>query len=609
MNDVPEEYKYGEIRLIQSRTDDRLHRTYTTVRELDASKIATTVLIRARVHNSRQKGNICFLVLRDQNFTCQATFVKSEKITKSFITFTSKIPKESIIDIEAEVVVPLSETGFVTGVTQSNVELIPKSLFVISRATPTPISLTDLETPQPLLDIQETKVARLEAEMEPLLIEQKNIQGKHLQGKVIINDAVRIMNDRKSELATKKSLLEKIQSELTTAKHDIIQLEQLVSNDIEEVKAIKQQVAAKADAHRQTIEDKKRYQEIQDQLKPLQKRKEEAQVVRTVGLNLRLDNRVIDLRTRANQAIFRIQSGVCTLFRTILLERGFIEIHSPKLIATASEGGSGVFKVKYFNTDAYLAQSPQLYKQMAVTADLQRVFEIGPVFRAENSNTHRHMTEFTGLDLEMAFHEHYHEVLDVLEDTYLYIFDGLNNRYQFEIEAVRQQFPFENIQYKYPVKRFKWSEIIELLREHGENIGDFDDISTVQEKLLGQIIRSKYGIDFYAIDKFPLSIRPFYTMMDPDDPRYSNSYDFFLRGEEICSGAQRIHDSNLLSERAKCHNIDLQKIHSYIDAFKYGAYPHAGGGAGLERIVMLFLGLGNIRRSSLFPRDPSRLSP
>ncbi|CAO3699642.1 hypothetical protein G6F70_006030 [Rhizopus microsporus] len=335
---------------------------------------------------------------------------------------------------------------------------------------------------------------------------------------------------------------------------------------------------------------------------------EDAQLVR-VNLDTRLNNRVLDLRTTTNHAIFRLQSAVCLLFREFLIERGFMEIHTPKLIAAASEGGANVFKVSYFKSSAFLAQSPQLYKQMCIAADFGKVFEIAPVFRAEDSNTHRHMTEFMGLDMEMAFNEHYHEVLEVLEDLFVYIFTNLKNRFKDEIETVKRQYHFEDFEFLPKTLRLKFSEGVQMLREAGVEIDDFEDLSTANERLLGKLVKEKYHTDFYVLDKFPLAVRPFYTMPDPNNPGYSNSYDFFMRGEEILSGAQRIHDAELLTERAKLHEVDLSTIQPYIDAFKIGAPPHAGGGIGLERVVMLYLGLGNIRRSSLFPRDPKRLEP
>jgi len=328
-----------------------------------------------------------------------------------------------------------------------------------------------------------------------------------------------------------------------------------------------------------------------------------------VNLDTRLDSRVIDLRTPTNQAIFKIQSGVSQLFREFLSKKGFTEIHTPKIIGAASEGGSNVFEINYFKGSAFLAQSPQLYKQQLIAGDFEKVFEVAPVFRAENSNTHRHMTEFTGLDLEMAFEEHYDEVLQVLEDLFVFIFTELKERYGKEIATVRKQFPVE--EFKINMVKLHFKEGIAMLREAGKEVDDFEDLSTENEKLLGKLVREKYDTDFYILDKFPLAVRPFYTMPDAEDPRYSNSYDFFMRGEEILSGAQRIHDPELLKERMRVHEVDPNTpgLNDYVDAFTYGCPPHAGGGIGLERVVMFFLDLKNIRRASLFPRDPKRLRP
>lgn len=334
-----------------------------------------------------------------------------------------------------------------------------------------------------------------------------------------------------------------------------------------------------------------------------------------VNLDTRLESRVIDLRTITNQAIFKIQSGVSLLFREFLINRGFLEVHTPKLLGAASEGGANVFEVTYFKTKAYLAQSPQFHKQQLMVSDFEKVFEIAPVFRAENSNTHRHMTEFIGLDLEMCFEEHYHEVMEMLGEMFIYIFGELEKRYSKEIAIVRKQYPVE--EFKLPkdgkMIRIEYQEGIKLLKEIGgiTDINELDDLNTENEKLLGKIIREKYDTDFYILDKFPLSIRPFYTMPCPNDSRFSNSYDFFMRGEEIMSGAQRIHDHKLLQERMRAHGLDPEDagLKDYCDAFQYGCAPHAGGGIGLERVVMFYLGLKNIRRASLFPRDPRRLRP
>jgi len=355
-----------------------------------------------------------------------------------------------------------------------------------------------------------------------------------------------------------------------------------------------------------------------------------------VGQETRLDNRVIDLRTVANQGIFRIQSGVCSLFREYLLQQGFQEIHTPKLIGGASEGGADVFQVKYFDGVAFLAQSPQLYKQMALMTDMPRVFEIGPIFRSEKSFTHRHMTEFTGLDIEMTFKDHYHEVLEVIDGLFNHIFDGLTKRFSKEIEAVRKQYPFQDLKWKHPCLRLTFKEAVGLLRSRGPALleqrlkaegndyergiiqrhlasvkahEDEEDISTEDEKLLGAIILEEYGEELYIIDKFPKDTRPFYTMPDPKDGRWTNAYDVFLRGEEITSGAQRIHDPKMLAEKCEAVGVPVSSIQAYIDAFKYGSYPHGGAGIGMERVVMLFLCLNNIRKTSMFPRDPKRLIP
>lgn len=248
----------------------------------------------------------------------------------------------------------------------------------------------------------------------------------------------------------------------------------------------------------------------------------------TVRLATRLDNRVIDLRILSNQAIFRISSGVGQLFRDFLFGRDFVEFHTPKLIAAASEGGANVFKVTYFNRDAYLAQSPQLYKQMLVVGGFERVMEIGPVFRAENSQTHRHMTEFTGLDMEMAFDEHYHEAVELLADMLVAVFKGLRTRFAREIAIVREQYPID--EFRFPdrgsdVLVLSFRQGVDMLHAAGHtDVSPLEDLSTEMERTLGRLVRDKHHTDFYILDKFPSAARPFYTMPDPEDPNYSNSY-------------------------------------------------------------------------------------
>jgi aspartyl-tRNA synthetase len=194
-------------------------------------------------------------------------------------------------------------------------------------------------------------------------------------------------------------------------------------------------------------------------------------------------------------------------------------------------------------------------------------------------------------------------------ELFAYIFDGIADRFQQELYTIALQYPFEPLKYLRAPLRITFKEGIDMLREAGIEAPYDEDISTVHEKALGAIVRQKFDTDFYIMDKYPLSARPFYTMPCPEDPTLSNSYDLFIRGQEIVSGAQRVHDVDLLCERATAMGVPLSTISSYINAFRHGALPHAGGGIGLERVVMLYLGLGNIRKTSMFPRDPNRLAP
>eukprot|EP00775_Hariotina_reticulata_P013281 gene13281-13412_t len=335
---------------------------------------------------------------------------------------------------------------------------------------------------------------------------------------------------------------------------------------------------------------------------------EKGELLGSVSQDVRLDNRALDLRTPANQAIFKLQSAVCQLFREALLPLGFQEIHTPKLIAGASEGGAAVFRFDYMGRPGCLAQSPQLYKQMAICADFDRVFEIGPVFRAENSYTHRHLCEFTGLDFEMAIFEHYSELAVLPPIQHISIGKFLSASYATELAAVQAQYPFEPIVAQ-PL-RLTFAEGIKLLQEDGlTDVDPLGDLNTELERRLGKIVKDKYGTDFYILHRYPMAIRPFYTMPCADDPDYSNSFDVFIRGEEIISGAQRVHDPELLAARASACGIPLDTIQAYIDSFKLGASPHGGCGVGMERVVMLYCGLNNIRKTSMFPRDPKRLEP
>lgn len=340
----------------------------------------------------------------------------------------------------------------------------------------------------------------------------------------------------------------------------------------------------------------------------------ETNKVETLANNrIRAANRIAFLRTPTAQSIFRINAAVCSLFRRFLEDQGFIEIHTPKLQPAATESGAEVFKVNYFERTAFLAQSPQLAKQLAISADFNRVFEIGPVFRAEDSNTHRHLTEYTGLDLEMAINSDYHEALRIIDALMKTIFAGIYQRFRKEIEIIKTRFPHEDLVWieETPVLQFK--DAVKMLNDsgwtddHGRNASEFEDLSTRAEIRIGELVKEKYGTDYYIIDKFPASARPFYAHLDPEDERFTNSFDIFLRGQEITTGGQRVHDPHVLEERMKKVGIEPRGMQEYLQGFQYGVLPHAGCGIGLERILFLLLGLGDIRHASLFPRDPKSL--
>ncbi|KXJ96131.1 hypothetical protein Micbo1qcDRAFT_158334 [Microdochium bolleyi] len=330
---------------------------------------------------------------------------------------------------------------------------------------------------------------------------------------------------------------------------------------------------------------------------------------------MRTTNRIAYLRTPTMQSVFRIQSTVTNIFRSVLNERGFTEIHTPKLQPAATESGASVFPVKYFGRTAYLAQSPQLAKQMCISADFDRVFEIGPVFRAEDSNTHRHLTEYTGLDFEMAIDKHYHEALDMIDAVFKAIFTAIYRKHSKELDLIKTRFPHEDLVWLDKTPRLTFKEAIALLNESGwtdddgKQALDTEDLSTRAEIRVGELVKEKYGTDYYIIDKFPASARPFYTHLDDNDANYTNSFDIFLRGQEIVSGGQRIHEAAKLAERMRKVGVDPRTMEEYFQAFEWGAPPHAGCGVGLERFLFLMLNLGDIRNASLYPRDPKSLQP
>ncbi len=318
-------------------------------------------------------------------------------------------------------------------------------------------------------------------------------------------------------------------------------------------------------------------------------------------LDTRLDNRFIDLRKPEVQAVFKIRDVVINAVHEHLRKHGFVEVHTPKIIASSSEGGADVFKFKYFEKDAFLAQSPQLYKQMLMATGLDRVYEIAWYFRAEEHNTRRHLNESTAVDLEMAFIRDEGDVMNVLEGLVCYMWKRASECKE-ELDILKKKIVVP----KLPFKRITYDDVIEKLNKKGYEISWGEDLGAEYEKLFGDIMK-KEGNDFYFITKYPVDAKPFYTM--PEKNGYSRGFDLVCKGVEIASGSQRIHDIKLLTERLKACDLNPGDFKYYLKAFRYGMPPHGGFGFGIERFLMELLDIKNIRECILFPRDRTRLTP
>ncbi|TBU05569.1 aspartyl-tRNA synthetase [Hamiltosporidium magnivora] len=322
-----------------------------------------------------------------------------------------------------------------------------------------------------------------------------------------------------------------------------------------------------------------------------------------------LDSRCLDLRTLHSQSIFRVIDSVMFYFRSFLRKKEFLEIKTSKLIESASEGGANLFEVNFFKKKAFLAQSPQLYKQMAIIGGMKRVYEIGHVYRAEESNINRYLSEFIGMDIEMEINNTYMEIVELIYEMFIFIFDEINKECSAEIENIRKYYHFENLRYKKQPLIFSFKECVAMLREENVQIQDLEDFSRENEKKLGNIIAEKYNVDFFVVKEYPYCARPFYTHQSSEDPLYSKSYDFIMRGEEILSGAQRISDYTQLKENAERCKVDISTISGYLDSFRFGAPMHGGCGIGMERVLKSFFNFNDIRYFNMFPRDPGRLNP
>lgn len=322
------------------------------------------------------------------------------------------------------------------------------------------------------------------------------------------------------------------------------------------------------------------------------------------SLEAKLDRRSLSLRNIRERARFRIQEGIVRGFRDFLYEQGFTEIHTPKIGAKSAEGGANMFRLSYFHRPAVLQQSPQLYKQMMVGV-FDRVFETGPVFRAEKHNTRRHLNEYTSLDFEMGY---IHSFLDIcaMETGFLqYTMNLLEKEYSKELKLLNITLPDVE---KIPYVRFDEAKRL-VSEKYKRKIRNPFDLEPEEEELIGKYFKEEYNADFVFVTHYPSKKRPFYAMDDPEDTRYTLSFDLLYHGLEITTGGQRIHDLNMLEEKIQAKGMTEEGLEQYLDAFRFGMPPHGGLGIGLERLTMQLLGEDNVREACLFPRDMSRLEP
>ncbi|RQD67091.1 MAG: aspartate--tRNA(Asn) ligase [Tindallia sp. MSAO_Bac2] len=323
-----------------------------------------------------------------------------------------------------------------------------------------------------------------------------------------------------------------------------------------------------------------------------------------VHLETQLNHRTISLRNPKTRAPFTIQNEIVAAFSEYLKENDFSEIHTPKIISSGTEGGSEMFTVKYFDTRAFLAQSPQFYKQMMVGAGFERVFEIGHAYRAELHNTWRHLNEYVSLDIEMGFIEDENDIMDLEEDLLKYILNHLNKNCKKELELLQVELPVIT-----SIPRIELEKAREILLEEYNKKSPLGNLDAEGEILFSKYIKEKYDSDFVFLTRYPASKRPVYTMPVRDEPELTRSFDLIFRGLEITTGGQRIHDYIQLTDNMIAFGLNPEDFDFYLETFRYGMPPHGGLAIGLERLTMKFCQLENIREATLLPRDMKRITP
>jgi len=323
-----------------------------------------------------------------------------------------------------------------------------------------------------------------------------------------------------------------------------------------------------------------------------------------VSLETQLDYRTISLRIPKKKAIFKIQNQIEEAFRSYFKSNDFEEIHTPKLTHSGTEGGSEMFTVNYFNRRAFLAQSPQFWKQMMVGAGFERVFEVGFAYRAELHNTWRHLNEYVSLDVEMGFIKDETDLMDIEENFLRYLYKHLKATCSEELKMFDVELPDE-----LNIPRIPLATVQEILLKEFNKKSPVGNIDNEGEALFHKYIKEKYNSDFVFLTEYPTIKRPMYAMECEENRELTKSFDLIFKGVEITTGGQRIHDYEMLKAKMEKLGLNLEDFNFYLDTFKYGMPPHGGFAIGLERITMQILNLGNIREASLFPRDMKRLTP
>ncbi|OGF53102.1 MAG: aspartate--tRNA(Asn) ligase [Candidatus Fraserbacteria bacterium RBG_16_55_9] len=323
-----------------------------------------------------------------------------------------------------------------------------------------------------------------------------------------------------------------------------------------------------------------------------------------VRLETALDHRTLSLRHPEIGSVFRVRAELIWAFREYLRGQGFLEVQTPKIVAAGTEGGTALFAVQYFEQTAYLAQSPQFYKQMLVGAGYERVFEVGPVYRAEQHNTARHLNEYISLDYEMGFIDDFREITQLETELLRFMFEHIKRACPKELELYKAEVP------KVPkeIPHLTLAEAIDILKKRYNKHCE-SDLDPEGEKLLCEYTKKELDSEFVFVTHYPRATRPMYAMPNEEDPTLTNSFDLLCRGLEITTGGQRIHPYNMLVESMRSRGLDPKSFEFYLEIFKYGMPPHGGLAIGAERLTAQLLNLSNVREASFFPRDRTRIVP